>query len=284
MATPGHDPPQREHRGVGGEDRRARRRAGSARARGRAPPRAPGTTSSAASSSPPYLNRSASSAARSPLATRCSSPSPSGSKSTSQIHETSRPSAIPSLSAISAVAGAAAVDERPDRLVRARRVLDQQDQHGAVVADRDPLEAAERGAEARETRRDLVERRAERPGERGRGERVVDVVEPGKGELDPPRPLGRDEVERRAVEPAQLELPRRDVERRPRVPAGRAAVVAEVADVRGRVVVRRAADDAVLRVGRVLERRAARGAGRRGRSGPRRPGRGRARRRAGRRR
>ena len=47
--------------------------------------------------------------------------------------------------------------------------------------------------------------------------------------------------------------------------AARAAVVAEMADVRGGVVVRRAAADAVLRVGRVLQRRAGARAGRRGR-------------------
>ena len=96
--------------------------------------------------------------------------------------------------------GRPAVDERTDRLVRPGRVLDQQDQHGAVVADRDPLEPAEGGAEAREPTGDLVERRSQRAGERGCGERVVDVVEPGQGQLDPPRPLRRDEVERRAVE------------------------------------------------------------------------------------
>ena len=47
-----------------------------------------------------------------------------------------------------------------------------------------------------------------------------------------------------------------DVERRARVAAVRAAVVAEMPDVRGGVVVRRAAAEAVLRVGRVLQRRA----------------------------
>ena len=54
-----------------------------------------------------------------------------------------------------------------------------------------------------------------------------------------------------------------DVERRPRVAASRAAVVAEMADVGRGVLVRRAAADAPLRVGRVLQRRARHGAGRR---------------------
>ncbi len=92
-------------------------------------------------------------------------------------------------------------------------------------------------------------------GERGGGERVVDVVEAGKRELDPPRALGGDEVEGGPLEPGELDRPSRHLERRPGVAAGGAAVVAEVPDVGGRVLVRRAAPDAVLRVGGVLERR-----------------------------
>ncbi len=76
---------------------------------------------------------------------------------------------------------------------------------------------------------------------------------------------GRLERERGAVEAVQLDLARRDVEREPRGVAVRAAVVAEMADVGRGVLVRRAADEAVLRVGRVLERPAAHAAGRRGR-------------------
>ena len=55
------------------------------------------------------------------------------------------------------------------------------------------------------------------------------------------------------VDAGELDLPGGDVERRPGVPAVRAAVVAEMADVRGAVVVRRPAAHAPLRVGRVLE-------------------------------
>ena len=54
----------------------------------------------------------------------------------------------------------------------------------------------------------------------------------------------------------QLDLPGDDVERRPRVTALRAPVVAEMADVGGRILVRRAAAQAVLRVGRMREGRA----------------------------
>ena len=55
------------------------------------------------------------------------------------------------------------------------------------------------------------------------------------------------------VDARELDLPCHDVERRPRVPAVRAPVVAEMADVRGSVLVRRAAADTPLRVGCVLE-------------------------------
>src|SRR5581483_11405191 len=102
----------------------------------------------------------------------------------------------------------------------------------------------------------LVESRAEGERERGRTDRVVDVVEAGKRELDAARPLGRHEVEGGAFETMQLDLARGDVERRPRVVAARAAVVTEVPDVGRGVVVGRAAADAVLRVGGVLQRRA----------------------------
>jgi len=56
--------------------------------------------------------------------------------------------------------------------------------------------------------------------------------------------------------PFQLDLPGDHVEPRPRVTAVRAPVVAEMADVGGGVCVRRAAAQAVLRVGRMLEGRA----------------------------
>ena len=126
-----------------------------------------------------------------------------------------------------------------------------------MLADVDPLEAAERRGEALEPGR--RSRPSEAPSalrERGGGDRVVDVVEAGEAQPHAPRPARAvASVKRDAVEPVELDRARDDVERRPRVPAGRAAVVAEVADVRGGVVVRRPAADAVLRVGRVLERR-----------------------------
>ena len=77
----------------------------------------------------------------------------------------------------------AAVDERAHDLVRAGRILDQEEQE-LLAVDRDALEPAERGAEAREPGGDLVERRAERLRECRGAERVVDVVEAGQRELD----------------------------------------------------------------------------------------------------
>ena len=100
---------------------------------------------------------------------------------------------------------------------------------------------------------DVVEARAENEGERSRSEGVVDVVEPGEGEGHAARPFRGDEVEGRALEARELDRPRSHVERRPGLVAARAAVVAEMADVRGRVVVGRPARAAVLRVGGVGE-------------------------------
>src|SRR6185437_10892658 len=64
-----------------------------------------GMTSIRSGSRPSYLKRSASSAARSPVATNRSRPARSGSKSTSQIHDTSRPSAIASFNPITTTEG-----------------------------------------------------------------------------------------------------------------------------------------------------------------------------------
>ncbi len=95
---------------------------------------------------------------------------------------------------------------------------------------------------------------------RGRGDGVVDVVEPRERELDRRAAVRRLQSKARAGEPAKLDVTRRHVERRSLVPAGGTAVVAEMSDVRRRVVVRLAAANAVLGVGRVLERgRACRG-------------------------
>jgi hypothetical protein len=145
-------------------------------------------------------------------------------------------------------------DERAHGLVRPSGILDQQDEQ-APFADWDPLEAAERGGEPLESLHDLVEGSAERQCEGARGERVVDVVKPRQPERDAADAVRSAEVEGHPVQPGELDPSRHDVKRRARVPAGRAAVVTEVAHVGGRIFVRRSAEHAVLRVRRVLKRR-----------------------------
>ena len=144
--------------------------------------------------------------------------------------------------------------ERSQRLVGGGGVLDQEDDD-RLRAGWDPLEAPERRAERRETvahrRRRLPERERDRRGGRG----VVDVVEARERQLDVNLSLRGDQPEAGAREPVEVDVARGHVEGRSRVTAVRAAVVAEVADVRGRVCVRRAAADAVLRVGGMLKRR-----------------------------
>ena len=108
---------------------------------------------------------------------------------------------------------------------------------------------------------DLVGRGAERAGERCRRQRVVDVVEAGQRRSGPAACLP---AATRSNEVASS--PCNSTDRAPSWSGGRpwpqrgAAVVAEMADVGGGVDVRRAAAEAVLRVGGVLER----GAGLRG--------------------
>src|SRR5262249_7683599 len=82
------------------------------------------------------------------------------------------------------------------------------------------------------------------------------VVEPGQPELDPAGPLRRVEPENRTLESLQRHLTCGDIQRRTCVVAARTAIVAEVTDVRGGIVVRRTAADAVLRVGSMLQGRA----------------------------
>ena len=100
---------------------------------------------------------------------------------------------------------------------------------------------------------DLVERGTDGPRQGSRAERVVDVVQPRNAELDATRSVGRDQVERDTVDPAELDLAGDDVERGAGMAAGGAAVVAEVADVGRRILVRRSAPDAPDRIGGVLQ-------------------------------
>ena len=91
--------------------------------------------------------------------------------------------------------------------------------------------------------------------ERSRSDGVVDVVEAGQRQGDPANAVRDDQVERGAGEDVEHDRASRHCERRPRVAAAGAAVVAEVADVRRRVVVRGAAANAVFGVGGMLQAR-----------------------------
>jgi hypothetical protein len=137
--------------------------------------------------------------------------------------------------------------ERPQHLVRPRRVLDEQDRRRAAEVER--LGAAEGGRDGLQPGHDVVERHAERQRERGGAEGVVDVVEAGERQLDPP-PLQR---ERGRADPAQLDVRGDDRRLRALLAAVRAAVVTEVGEVDRRVCVGVPAAAAVLGVRRVLE-------------------------------
>ncbi len=133
----------------------------------------------AAGSIPAYFRRSASSGARVPLQVAWRTRPASSSKSASQIQETSRPSAILSLRTPSRSCSPGSERERAQHLVGAGGILDEQDPHLAP-ADVHGLGAAERGLRGLQSRNDLGQAHLQRGGERGGGERVVDVVEAGQ--------------------------------------------------------------------------------------------------------
>ena len=85
-----------------------------------------------------------------------------------------------------------AVDERPDRLVRARRVLDQEHQRAAGRRSRSARSGRTPPRSARARRATSSSADPERQRERRCSERVVDVVEAGQPQLDrAPRPPAR---------------------------------------------------------------------------------------------
>ena len=251
--------------------------------RRRAPASRSRRTTIRSAGTPAYFMRTASSSARVPAqVTRRRRPA-STSKSASQTHETSRPSAVWSLRTPSRSCSPGLEDERAQHLVGARRVLDQQDRQ-LGRPEGDGLGAAEGGLDGLQARHDVGQRGTEREGERGRGERVVDVVEARERQRHPGLTGGRDEREGGAARAVQLDGRAADGRLgAPRVP-GRAVVVAEVAEVDGVVDVGRAAAPAVLGVRGVLHRARRPSRRRRRRSRSRRDGRGRGRRPAGRRR
>ena len=93
--------------------------------------------------------------------------------------------------------------QRAQDLVGARGVLDEQDRH-RPAPDVDGLGAAEGGRHGLQPGDDGGQRGAEGQAERGRAERVVDVVEAGQRQLDPGAAGRRLERERRGADPAQL--------------------------------------------------------------------------------
>ena len=182
----------------------------------------------------------------------CSS---NGSKSTSQIQETSRPSAIASLSATTSVGGTPPLSSvRIASFAPAGFLISSMSTRRPSTSMRSKRPKAARNAASPSTISSSAVPRARQ--RLRRRERVVDVVEPRQRQPQPVLLRARDEVEARRLEPVQLDPARRHVELRAGVPARWAAVVAEMPDVGGGVGVRRAATQAVLRVGGVLQRRA----------------------------
>src|SRR5215207_1416354 len=141
--------------------------------------------------------------------------------------------------------GRTAPYEGSHRLVRAGGVLDQQHQRRAV-AHLNALEAPEGSPETRETRLDVVQSGAQGERKSACGKGVVDVVETRERYAHLAVASGRHEGERRALEPFQPDVVRRDVQGRPRVAAVRAAKLAEVPHVGGRVDIGGTADNAVF--------------------------------------
>ena len=140
------------------------------------------------------------------------------SKSASQTHETSRPSAVRSLRIAEQVELAALERQRPQHLVGARRVLDQQQDRSVAPARR---RRSPRGrTRARPSRRPATmssSGTSSASAQRRGGERVVDVVEAGEGEGDPLAARGRAQRERGGADALRARRPRRP----PRAPGAR---------------------------------------------------------------
>ena len=153
-----------------------------------------------AGSMPAYFRRSASSGARVPLQVARRIRPASSSKSASQIQETSRPSAILSLSTPSrscspgSSASVRSTSLAPAGFLTSRICSSRCASAGRVEAspvgpvrgrvERDRLGAAERGLRALQPGDDLGQANLQRGGQRGGGERVVDVVEAGQRQGD----------------------------------------------------------------------------------------------------
>ncbi len=231
------DPLELEHRRVRGQEGELAAGRGRARDRGRALRRCSGTTSIAVSSRPPYAKRSPSSAARSPDTIRRSSSGTSGSKSTSQIHDTSRPSAISSLSAITATPSRGPRTSVLHDLIGAGRVLDQQHEQRLPVDTSSRSKRPNAGSNLVQTGGDLVERASDRTRDRRRARaRCRRCRGPAAAAARAALPSGVSRSKATLSIPSSSTRACGDVERRPAVAARRARVIAEMTDVRRHVV------------------------------------------------
>ena len=179
------------------------------------------------------------------------------SKSASQTQETSRPSAIRSLRAIHRSRPSACSRAASSRSVRSTSLapagfLISRIETGvpatSIVSTRPNAACTDASAPTA-----LLERDAQAQRGRQRGQRVVDVVEAGKRELELRLALRGPQARPRPGHAAELDLRGREVGLGAVGPAVGAAVVAEVADEGPLVRVGVAAAPAVLRVVRVLE-------------------------------
>ncbi len=116
-----------QQRRVRGQDEQAPSGGQSPAAPGRGLAAIRATTLRRSGATPAYLSRSAISAARVPAHVTCSTRSASSSKSASQIHETSLPSAVRSLRIASSSIRPGFQRQRAEDLVGPGRVLDEQD-------------------------------------------------------------------------------------------------------------------------------------------------------------
>ncbi len=205
-------------------------------------------------STPAYLSRSAISSARVPVHVIRRARPASSSKSASQIHEMSRPSAMPSLSAIQrSSAPSSSVSVRSTSFAPAGFFTSR------IASSRPSTWSRSTRPKAAANSRQRVAHLAGRCAQlerRGRGrQRVVDVVEAGEGEAQLDRPGRAWRCARRSRTcPRSVTRSAATCGFGPLAPAVGAAVAAHVAEVHGLVGVLVAAVAAALRVRGVLER------------------------------
>jgi len=174
------------------------------------------------------------------------------SKSTSQIQETSCPSAIRSLSAIkNELAWPNWIADGQD-FIESGGVLGQQ-QHGGALVDDGAFHPAERRGEVAQGGGALHQRDVQRLGRGQRQNHVVGVVEAREWHLDVGLLLAIGDPQPHTVHATDRNAGRSDVRRRPREVAPRAAIVTDVPEVDAVEDERAAAARAEFRVGAMAE-------------------------------